>query len=198
MLDPFDILGIAPTFDVDLSAAERRYRDLSRILHPDKHVGAPPAERRMALGKAVEVNEAWRLLRDPIRRAEALFRRSGIELREGVEPKADPEFLMEMMEQREALSDARAKGDRGAALRLGSTIRTREKEVMGRLSQGFGEAAANGTAPRDLLPLLGELRYYRRFLDEVSAIEDLPEAGPKNRDEDLPEAGPLNRDEDAR
>src|SRR5262245_26389949 len=132
MVDPFDILGIAPTFDVDLAALEKRYRDLSRVLHPDKYVGAPPAERRSALGKAAEVNEAWRLVRDPIKRAEALFRRSGVELREGAEPKADPEFLMEMMEQRETLSEARAKGDTRAAARLGDAIREREKSVMQR------------------------------------------------------------------
>jgi len=168
MVDPFEILGIAPTFEVDLAAVEKRYRDLSRVLHPDKFVGAPPAERRSALGKAVEVNEAWRLLRDPIKRAEALFRRSGVEVREGAEPKAAPEFLMEMMEQREALSEARAKGDKNAAARLGDAIREREQGVMRRLARGFDSPAS----AEALLPLLGELRYYRRFLDEVSAIED--------------------------
>jgi molecular chaperone HscB len=180
MVDPFDILGIAPTFDVDLAAVEKRYRDLSRVLHPDKYVGAPPAERRTALGKAVEVNEAWRMLRDPIKRAEALFRRSGVEVREGAEPKADPEFLMEMMEQREALSAAKAKKDTEAAERLADAIRTREGAAMRRLAEGFGasNALVNGrSSPADagvgaLLPLLGELRYYRRFLDEVDAIEE--------------------------
>jgi molecular chaperone HscB len=169
MLDPFDVLGIAATFDVDLAAVEQRYRDLSRVLHPDKYVGAPPAERRRALGRAVEVNEAWRLVRDPIKRAEALFRRGGAEVHEGAEPKADPEFLMEMMEQREALSQAKDKRDGKAAARLGSVIREREQAVMGGLSRGFSDPGADLAA---LVPLLGELRYYRRFLDEVSAIED--------------------------
>ena len=63
MLDPFDILGLPPSFELDLQAAEKRYRDLSRVLHPDKHVGSGPGERRLALGKAIEVNEAWRLVR---------------------------------------------------------------------------------------------------------------------------------------
>src|SRR6478609_942066 len=130
MLDPFDILGIAPTFDVDLAATERRVRDLSRVLHPDKHVAGSPGERRIALGKAVEVNEAWRLIRDPIKRAEAMFRRHGVVMREGAEPKPEPEFLMEMMEQREALSEARAKRDLGAAERLAASIRHRETQAM--------------------------------------------------------------------
>jgi molecular chaperone HscB len=169
MVDPFDTLGIPPSFDVDLTAVERRYRDLQRVLHPDKHAASSPAERRMALGKAVEVNEAWRLVRDPIRRAGALLRRHGVTVEEGKEPKADPEFLMEMMEQREALSEARASGDPAAVERLASAIRKREKDVVARISTVFAEA--NGGLDK-VVTLLGELRYYRRFLDEVSAIED--------------------------
>src|SRR3954469_17609287 len=114
MIDPFDTLGIAPTFEIDVGAVEKRYRDLSRVLHPDKYVGASAAERRMSLGKAVEVNEAWRLLRGPIRRAESLFRRHGMSVGETAEPKAPPAFLMEMMEHREALSEAKTQGDRAA------------------------------------------------------------------------------------
>jgi molecular chaperone HscB len=171
MLDPFDTLGIAPTFEIDVGAVEKRYRDLSRVLHPDRHVGASPAERLMSLGKAVEVNEAWRLVRDPIRRAEALLRRRGVEVKEGAEPKADPEFLMEMMEQREALSEARAKHDLASVQALAARIKSREIDVLGRLARGF-EETPGGDGLAKLVPLVGELRYYRRFLDEVSSIEE--------------------------
>jgi molecular chaperone HscB len=190
MVDPFDTLGIAPSFDVDLTAVEQRYRELQRVLHPDKHSAGSPADRRIALGKAVEVNEAWRLVRDPIRRAEALLRRLGGRIEEGKEPKADPEFLMEMMEQREALSEARASADPAAVERLASAIRKREKDVTARIAAAFatalpGAAAAPGAGAASsragaqsdgaldkVAALVGELRYHRRFLDEVSAIED--------------------------
>ena len=182
MVDPFDTLGIAPAFDLDLKAVEKQYRELARVLHPDRHVTGSPADRRLSLGKAVEVNEAWRLVRDPIRRAEALLRRYGAHLEEGKEPKAAPEFLMEMMEQREALAEARARGERAAVERLGGAIRAREKEVTARIGAAFaalsggaavGGVATGGGARLDAIAaLLGELRYYRRFLDEVSAIED--------------------------
>ena len=168
MVDPFETLGIAPTFDVDLKSVEKRYRELARVLHPDRHLGGSPGERRMTLGKAVEVNEAWRLIRDPIRRAEALLRRQGVAIEEGKEPKADPEFLMEMMEQREALSEARGAGDPAAVERLAQAIQKREKDVTSRIAEAF----AAGSGLGHVASLLGELRYYRRFLDEVSAIED--------------------------
>jgi molecular chaperone HscB len=175
MVDPFDTLGIAPAFELDLGAVEKRYRELAKVLHPDRYLGASPAERRMALGKAVEVNEAWRLVRDPIRRAEALLRRHGVRIEEGKEPKPDPEFLMEMMEQREALSEARASGDPKAVERLGNAIYERQKDVTARIAAAFATASASngrGAPLAPILSLLGELRYYRRFLDEVSAIED--------------------------
>src|SRR5258708_37188915 len=104
-MDPFATLGMARGFEIDLGAAERRHRELSRALHPDKFVRAGPSERRAALAKAVEVNEAWRIMRDPIRRAEALLRLGGVEAGEGKEPSPEPDFLMEMLERREALSD---------------------------------------------------------------------------------------------
>src|SRR5689334_12410104 len=76
--DPFEVFGIPPRFEVDLAALELRHRDLSKALHPDRYAGAPAAERRLALNRAIEVNEAWRVLREPVKRAEALFARAGV------------------------------------------------------------------------------------------------------------------------
>jgi molecular chaperone HscB len=166
-MDPFATLGIAASFDVDLAAVERTHRDLSRALHPDKYVGATSSERRAALERAVAVNEAWRVVRDPIRRAEALLRLRGVETAEQDEPKASPEFLMEMMEQREALSDARRGRDVAAVKAAASDIDARSRGVLAELSAGFAQGDA-----AELRVKVGELRFYRRLLEEVSAIED--------------------------
>jgi molecular chaperone HscB len=166
-MDPFATLGIPRKFDVDLAAVEKTHRELSRALHPDRFVGAMASERRAALDKAVEANEAWRIVRDPIRRAEALLALSGARPGEGQEPKADPGFLMEMMEQREALAEARQARDLAAVKRMAEAVEARAREAQVVLAEGFarGEAAS-------LVGKVSELKYYRRFLDEVSAIED--------------------------
>ena len=166
-MDPFLTLGIARSFDVDLPAAEKTHRELSRALHPDRFVNAGASERRAALSKAVEVNEAWRIVRDPIRRAEALLDLAGVPLAEGKEPEPDAEFLMNMLELREALAEAKAEHDLDAVRRMATTIAARTKAVEIVLSEGF----RRGDAP-SLVEKVGELRFYRRFLDEVSAIED--------------------------
>src|SRR5262245_30540129 len=121
--DPFETLGIAARFDLDLKAVELRHRELSKALHPDRYAGAPAAERRLGLGKAIEVNEAWRVVRDPVKRAEALLRRAGVAVGETNEPKPSAELLMEMMESREALGDAARSKDLATIATLADAMR---------------------------------------------------------------------------
>jgi molecular chaperone HscB len=166
-MDPFATLGIAPTFDVDLAGIEKTHRELSRTLHPDKYVGAGASERREALAKAVEVNEAWCIVRSPIRRAEALLRLRGVDVGDAAEPKADPDFLMEMLELREALAEARQARDLPGVRRMAALVEARAGEAERALAAGF-----SGGQTSSLVGKVGELRFYRRFLDEVSAIED--------------------------
>lgn len=168
-MNPFEVLGVEARFDVDLRVVERNHRELSKALHPDRYVGAGASERKAALGKAVEVNEAWRVVRDPVRRAEALFARAGVATGETNEPKPSGELLMDVMELREALADAKAARDTARVQALAADVEKRAAAVEQKLARAL---AAGGDASRHLATL-GELRFYRRFLDEVSVIEDL-------------------------
>jgi len=174
--DPFDTLGIAPTFDLDLAALESRHRELSRALHPDRYSGRPPGERRMALSRAIEVNEALRALKNPVRRAESLLARRGVAFAEGDEPRADPAFLMEMLELGEELAAARSDLER--ATQIGDRLETRQAALLGRLSAAFaaldaaGALAAQSERVLEISRGLGELRYYGRLLGEARAIQD--------------------------
>ena len=169
MSDPFDTLGVEPRFDLDPDKLAERHRDLSRALHPDRYAGAPAAERRLALGKAIEVNDAYRVLKDPVRRAEALLRRAGVPVGETMEPKPSQALLMDMMERREELADARRAKDLQAVHKMATAVRDRERAVLDLLGRTL---SAGKDAVAQALPHLGELRYLRRFLDEVSAIEE--------------------------
>jgi molecular chaperone HscB len=167
--DPFETLGFEPVFDLDPALLERRHRELSRALHPDRYAGRPASERRDALGRAIVVNQAFRALKDPVARAEALLARHGKAVEESGGQPADPMLLMEVLERREALGDAKRKRDLDTVRRLAGEVRERERAALGGIVHGFGQS------PPDLALVekwLGELRYHRRFLDEVSAIED--------------------------
>ncbi|MBS2011886.1 MAG: Fe-S protein assembly co-chaperone HscB [Deltaproteobacteria bacterium] len=175
--DPFELLGAPRRFDLDLFSLEKTHRELSRALHPDKFAQASASERRAALEKAASVNEAWRTLRDPIRRAEALFTLAGIPVGEDREPKSSPMFLMDVMEQREELAEARAKKDLPRVRKIGEAMKAKAAATEAKLAGGFATGAERDALER-MLPLLGELRFFRRFLDEISAIEE--------ENEDLP------------
>ncbi len=166
--DPFEKLGAPRTFRLDLRAVEKTHRDLSRALHPDKYVSRGASERREALARAVEVNEAWRVVKDPIRRAEALFALAGVPIGETNEPRPGPELLMEMMEEREALDEARKDASKVKALT--ARIEARKADVEARLGAAFEEANGDRVKLAPSVTMLGELRYYRRFLEEASAI----------------------------
>jgi molecular chaperone HscB len=170
MQDPFELLGAPRKYDLDLAAVEKTHRELSRELHPDKFASAGASEKKAALDKAASVNEAWRIVRDPIRRAEALFALAGIAVAESSETATmsmPPSFLMEMLEAREALSEARAKKDLDKVRELGDAIRARFEVTQAKLAEGLAS-----DAPRSVVSRLGEMRFYKRFLEEVDAIED--------------------------
>lgn len=165
-MDPFATLGLPAVFDLDAEDVERRYRDLQRTLHPDRFVNAPGPERRIALTKAVEVNEAYRTLRDDLSRAKALLALRGHDA--GSDAPADPALLMEVMERREALSDARSSQNLAAARRLGAEVQRDADRARTRLSELFGGNADLA----EIAAVLTKMRYYRRFLDEVEVIEE--------------------------
>lgn len=172
-MDPFALLGLTPAYTLDRDELEQRYRDLQRALHPDRYTQAPPAERRMALSKAVEVNQAYRVLKDDLQRAEALVKLRGVATQQ--QP-ADPEFLMAIMELREALSEAKAARDLNAVRRLAARVERDDALAQQRFAQQIDQAANAETNNAEtncaLANTLSELKYYRRFLDEVAVIED--------------------------
>jgi len=169
-MDPFATLGLEPCFEIDPQQLEQRYRDLQRVLHPDRHAGAPPAQRRVAVGRAVEVNEAYRLLRDDLERATALLELHGVTTGERAPTPADPELLMEMMELREALAEARTSGDLETVGRLRARVERMQLSARDSVAKGFAAGADGGI--EGVAELVGRMRYYRRFLEEVADIED--------------------------
>jgi molecular chaperone HscB len=166
-MDPFAVLGVEPSLSLDAGALERRYRELLRVLHPDKHTQKPPAERRMMLERATEVTEAFRILSDDVRRAEAVLRARGVSLDEQ-DREQDGELLMAMMEFRERIAEARAARD-GAALAALKEEAAKERGAVLEALETADAASAKAAAQ------LGRLRYYQRLLSDIDAAESLLE-----------------------
>jgi molecular chaperone HscB len=108
----FEILGLEPSFTLNLKALEQAYFTAQRVTHPDRFIGKPEAERVAAISRSQLVNDAYETLKDPLRRAEHLLELQDIHALAD-EQKVPNDILMEMMELRERIFDS---GDNGAAL----------------------------------------------------------------------------------
>jgi molecular chaperone HscB len=167
---PFETLGVEPRFDLDIRALEQNHRALSRTLHPDRHTAGTGTERRLALSHAIDVNDALRVLKDPVRRAEALFARLGVAVGEGREPQPSQALLLEMMESREELADAARRRDLPSIRRLAADNGRRRDAALATLAAAF-EARSKEALDR-AIATLGELRYAKRFAEEAAAFEE--------------------------
>jgi molecular chaperone HscB len=174
--DPFDVLGLAPHFALDNATLDQRVRELSRALHPDRYASSPAGERRRALSRAIDVNEAQRALKDPLRRAEILRARLArvvVPAAQQAPASASPALLMEMMELREALAAKRQSADLKGAQALAAPLQQRVAALENDLAHLFEAGFSQGTVDYARLDSkVVELRYLRRFLDEVMAMED--------------------------
>jgi molecular chaperone HscB len=178
--DYFAVLGLTRAFEQDAAVMEARYKDLSRKLHPDRFARSDPRAKKAALQRTVQLNEAWRTLKQPLKRAEYLLALGGVKIatddggaRSGGVA-APPALLMEILELREELGEAREAGDHAKVARMGAAMRARADQATARVAQGLAgapDAAGLEAVARELVAL----RYYQRFLDEVSAHDDARE-----------------------
>jgi molecular chaperone HscB len=81
-VDYFTFFGLPRKLNVDVSALEREFYELSRKLHPDLYVRDQEREQAWSLEQSSLLNDAYRTLKDPIKRTEYLLRLEGVELEE--------------------------------------------------------------------------------------------------------------------
>src|SRR5258708_7817158 len=124
----FDVLGIERRFHLDGAALERRYLELSKQHHPDRHAKAEARQRTQALLATTELNDAYRVLKNDVKRAEYLLKLEGIDVAEEKPSReVDPGLLGEVMELREGLAEARMDGDAAKVSELERDVRARKK-----------------------------------------------------------------------
>jgi molecular chaperone HscB len=163
--DPFGLLGLAPAYDIDLEALERAFFERSKALHPDRVAGAPAAERVAALSRSRALNDAYQLIKKPVSRAEYLLERAGVTI--GDNERLDPAFLMEILELREELAEARVAGNVARVEQLQRAMKARRAEALDALPGLF--AAGDFAAIKQRLIVL---RYVHRYLEECDAALD--------------------------
>ncbi|MCC6071703.1 Fe-S protein assembly co-chaperone HscB [Massilia sp. GCM10020059] len=164
MQNHFDLFQLPATFALDEKALDAAYRDVQGRVHPDRFINATDAEKRVAMQWATRANEAYQTLRNPQKRAQYLCELNGVDLNTESNTAMPMDFLMQQMEWREALGEARAAKDSDALDSLDEQVRQERKarlaQVGTQLDAGDFENAAQGVRALMFLDKFSEEVHY--------------------------------------
>ena len=170
--DFFSLFELPRTFRLNLSELDSRFRDVQAQVHPDRFAHATEAERRLSMQWATHANEAYQTLKKPLERAKYLLHLAGHDIQAENNTAMPADFLMEQMEWREAVMEARGGRDHHELehlyLRLQNDIRSRYDE-LGELLDDRQDAAEATDRVRRLM-FLEKLLY--EIDDALASLED--------------------------
>jgi molecular chaperone HscB len=166
----FELFGLPVGFVIDTTELAERYRELQRVVHPDRFASATDQERRISLQQATRVNEAFEILRNPLRRAAYLLELHGEAGPAQPGAIADSAFLTEQLELREALAEVPHRPHPLAALdELKGQTQRLIKSLVGQLAVQFEDPTP------DALVLAREsvakLQFLNKLYAEAEALE---------------------------
>jgi molecular chaperone HscB len=158
----FELFNLPARFDVDAALLDAAYREVQGRVHPDRFVNATDAEKRVAMQWATRANEAYQTLKNPQKRAQYLCEINGADLQTESNTAMPMAFLVQQMEWREALGEARAAKNAEALDALDAQVRRERKDRLTGIGQqldaGDFDAAAQGVRA---------LMFLEKFGDEV-------------------------------
>ena len=158
----FELFDIPPHFSQDRSALDARWRSLQAQVHPDRFAAEGAAAQRIAMQWAVRVNEAYQRLKDPIRRAAYLCELNGAPIEAENNTAMPTAFLMQQMEWREALYDARTVDDVDAL----------QQQVADHRRAALAQLEATLDSDRDFIAAAQQVRalmFVERFAHDIDA-----------------------------
>ncbi len=159
----FALFGLPERFALDAPALDRAYREVQMQVHPDRFARQGAAEQRVALQWATRANEAYGILRDPLKRAIYLCVLRGRDPADEHDTTMPPAFLMQQLEWREALDDARAGADDAAVDALRGQLDAKRVRLRDEVEQALdreGDAAAATERVREWM-------FVERFADDI-------------------------------
>jgi molecular chaperone HscB len=134
--DHFSLFGLPRKLWIEMGMLEQKFLRLSWKLHPDNFVNAPAEEQERSLKQSSQLNDAYRILRDPVARVEYLLEIEGMRKEGEHKQQAPPELLEEVFELNESLDELRdAKASGGDLASLKSRLGAEEKNFQEKLGE---------------------------------------------------------------
>lgn len=155
----FELFEIPININIDKAALSRKYFELQKKYHPDFFAKADEADQQEALEKTSELNKAFKILKDPDATIQYLLKIKNLLVEEEKYP-LPPDFLMEVMELNENLSDDSA-----------GAIENFEKDIYKEVAAIIEQYNDAKTSTEDLLKLKEyyyKKKYLQRILDRIA------------------------------
>lgn len=164
----FELFGLPPAFRIDQDSLESAYRKLQNEVHPDRFAAAGDAEKRLSMQWATRVNEAFQTLKKPLSRGAYLLHLQGIEALSEKQTAFPTAFLMQQMEWREAIGEARATKNAHALDSLLRDLRTETKAMEQALAVELDEQRNHDAAAATLR----KLKFMHKLIEEIGDAQE--------------------------
>ena len=168
MNNPFALFDLPVAFQVDSPLLNERYLALQKSLHPDNFSAASAQEQRLAIQKSAEINDALRILKDPITRADSIIAINTGET-ENPEEKSnnDIDFLMQQMEWRETLENIENRKDTDELTAFTKEIDQIRYAILSELSTALTEQQWDIARA-----MTDKLRFIKKLQTEIERVEE--------------------------
>jgi molecular chaperone HscB len=169
--DYYDLLGLERRLKLSADDLQKRFYELSRQLHPDRFMRKSETERQYSLDASSILNDAYRALKDPVKRAQYLLAQEGFDVGEQRSKDVPPELLEEVFELNMALEEMRS-GDDSARPQLEAAEKTFTNmlaDVDQQIELLFEkyDQASNREALGEIRGVLNRRKYILNLVDEV-------------------------------
>ncbi len=144
-----------------------------QAVHPDRFASGSDQEQLAAMQKTTQINDAYGILKSPVRRAQALLQlKTGVDGTGEVTVK-DPMFLMQQLELREELEILSDKKDMNGLLAFAEEIESMEKKQIANINDFFQQEDENHALDSDkILTEIYKLQFLRKTLIDIEAAEE--------------------------
>ncbi|MBV8834422.1 MAG: Fe-S protein assembly co-chaperone HscB [Acidobacteriaceae bacterium] len=172
----YEFFGLDKKLVIDNDHLQKRFYDLSRQWHPDRFSRKSPEEQAQALEATSVLNDGYRTLRDPVRRAEYLLTEEGFPIGEQRSKDVPPELLEEVFELNMALEELKG-GDEDARpqletarvnfVRLRTDIDGELEDLFARYDAAEPESESARQALHEIRGVLNRRRYIENLIRDV-------------------------------
>ena len=163
----FELFGMPVDFQLDEKELHTAHLKLQSAYHPDRFINATDQEKRIAVQKAAWVNEAYEILKNPVKRARYMLEVGGLELNDDHETTVDPAFLMEQIELREEMDQCRSCQDpMRSCAHITGKLQQRSKEF----SSAFESLYQQGKL-EEARQISKKMQFVQRILEQIDEYQ---------------------------